>query len=186
MTSQLRPSAKSAILDAGFAVFSRDPSASLAHVAEVAGVGRATLHRYFPSRSALIAALSRIAMTEMDEAVEHACRDASSYSKALEVTLLTLIPMGDRVGFLMLEDVAHDADLTAAFERQRKETTDIIDHAKQEGTFDAAVPTSWIVQAFDHLLFAAWQSVKSGEATPTQAADLAWRTLTNGLAKGTS
>ena len=57
----------------------------------------------------------------------------------------------------------------------------MIDRAKGEGLFDSTVPTSWIMQAFDHLLYAGWESVGAGETTPDQAADLAWRTLTSGL-----
>ncbi|MEC7289588.1 MAG: hypothetical protein VXW22_05800, partial [Pseudomonadota bacterium] len=63
------------------------------------------------------------------------------------------------------------------------ETTDMINRAKREGLFDKSVPTAWIVQAYDHLLYAGWESVKAGETTPDQAADLAWRTLINGLGK---
>ncbi|MBR8741281.1 TetR/AcrR family transcriptional regulator [Nocardiopsis sp. MG754419] len=45
------------ILDAANAVFTDDPQASLEQVAEAAGVGRATVHRHFSSRRALLDAL---------------------------------------------------------------------------------------------------------------------------------
>ncbi|MGI9504412.1 MAG: hypothetical protein ACR2RE_15295 [Geminicoccaceae bacterium] len=69
----------------------------------------------------------------------------------------------------------------AGYQRQLKELADAIDEAKAEGGFSADTPTSWIVQAFDHLVYAGWESVRAGEATASQAADLAWRTLTKGL-----
>ncbi|MCY4334201.1 MAG: hypothetical protein OXC60_05955, partial [Litoreibacter sp.] len=50
-----------------------------------------------------------------------------------------------------------------------------------EGAFDATVPTEWIVEAYENLTYAAWSLVRSGEATPKQAAELAWRTLSRGL-----
>ena len=53
--------------------------------------------------------------------------------------------------------------------------------AKSEGGFDAAVPTPWIATAFDHLIYAGWGMVIADELTAKQAADLAWRTLTNGV-----
>jgi len=43
------------------------------------------------------------------------------------------------------------------------------------------ISTAWIVQAFDYLLMAAWESVRAGDVTRAQAADLAWQTLTCGL-----
>ena len=38
------------LLDAAVFVLSKDSSASLSEVATTAGVGRTTLHRYFPTR----------------------------------------------------------------------------------------------------------------------------------------
>ena len=60
---------------------------------------------------------------------------------------------------------------------------EMVDAAKGEGLFDTAVPTTWIVQAFDHLMYAGWESVKAGKTTQDQAAALAWRTLIHGLGR---
>ena len=46
-----------AILDAAVGALARDASASLAEVASAAGVGRTTVHRYFPERADLLRAL---------------------------------------------------------------------------------------------------------------------------------
>ncbi|MCR9079125.1 MAG: TetR/AcrR family transcriptional regulator [Hyphomonadaceae bacterium] len=181
MTNSIRPSTRDAIVEAAFAVFSKDPSAALSDVATLAGVGRATLHRHFSSRDDLIRQLAKIANQEMDDAVDAACADVASYSEAVRKSLHALIPLGDRYGFLELEPIDDDPELKAAFERQKRETEAMVDAAKGEGLFDTAIPTSWIVQAYDHLLYAGWESVKAGGTTPDQAADLAWRTLTTGL-----
>lgn len=183
MRNSIRPSTRDAIIDAAFAVLSKNPSAALADVAARAGVGRATLHRHFASRDALVRALAKIANKEMDEAVETACAGAASYSEVARLALQALIPLGDRYGFLALEPLDDDPDLRAAYEREQRETAEMIEAAKREGLFDRAVPTAWIVQAYDHLIYAGWESVKAGETTPDQAADLAWRTLVNGLGK---
>ncbi len=183
MKTPIRPTAKDAIIEAAFEVLSRDPSASLSEVADHAGIGRATLHRHFASRSDLTRALALIAIEEMDAAAEAACEDAVSYADAFRRTFAALIPLGDRHGFLALEPIEDDPDIAEAFERQRQDTRDLVEEAKKEGLFDHSVPTDWITQAFDHLLYAAWESVKSGETTHAQAADLAWRTLTIGLQK---
>jgi len=45
------------ILEAAQSVLTGDPSASLEQIAEAAGVGRATVHRHFPSRQSLLDAL---------------------------------------------------------------------------------------------------------------------------------
>ena len=183
MSNSLRPTARNAIIDAGFDVFRRDRSASLADVADRAGVGRATLHRHFSSRDDLMKTLALVALQDMDEAVEAACADVESHSEALRLSLAALIPLGDRYGFLSLEPLDGDPEIAKAYQRQMDETRAAVEQAKREGTFDRAVPTAWITQAYDNLLYAAWESVRAGEATHAQAADLAWRTLTNGLGK---
>ncbi len=59
-----------AILDAAAAVLAeRGEAASMADVAEAAGVGRATLYRYFPSRDALLDALVESAIAEMRDRI---------------------------------------------------------------------------------------------------------------------
>ncbi|MFD2792163.1 TetR/AcrR family transcriptional regulator [Promicromonospora vindobonensis] len=45
------------ILDAAQSVLTGDPSASMEQIAATAGVGRATVHRHFPSRQSLLDAL---------------------------------------------------------------------------------------------------------------------------------
>ncbi|MEL6568257.1 MAG: helix-turn-helix domain-containing protein [Pseudomonadota bacterium] len=182
--SSLRPSTKSAIIEAAFDVLSRNPGAPLSDVAHRAGVGRATLHRQFASRDALVRALALIAIEEMDNAAEAACAEVTTFREAFQNTLKALIPLGDRHGFLAREPIEDDPEIAKAFARQKRETHDMIEGAKTEGVFDLAVPTDWISQAFDHLLYAAWESVKAGETTHGQAADLAWRTLTLGLGGG--
>ncbi|MFN3213053.1 MAG: TetR/AcrR family transcriptional regulator [Henriciella sp.] len=183
MSNSLRLSSRDAIIEAAFEVFSKNPGAALSDVAARAGVGRATLHRQFASRDDLMRALSKIASKEMEEAVETACADAASYSEVARLALKALIPLGDRHGFLALESFADDPETQAAFAKEQQETAEMVEAAKGEGLFDTAVPTSWIVQAYDHLMYAGWESVKSGETTHEQAATLAWRTLIHGLGR---
>lgn len=181
MSGSNRLSTAEAIVAAGFAVFSRDPSASLSVVAEAAGVGRATLHRYFPSRDNLLGELARIAVLEMDDAVEAACADAQTAADVLEMSLHALVPLADRHGFLGHLTADVDGAHQVEFRRQQSETEEMFEAAKEEGVFDRAVPTSWLVQAHEFLLYAAWESIRTGKATADQAAQLAWRTLRNGL-----
>ncbi|MGI9504413.1 MAG: TetR/AcrR family transcriptional regulator [Geminicoccaceae bacterium] len=78
--NQIRPQARDAIIEAAFQLFGRDPSASLADIAERAGVGRATLHRHFKGRDDLMVVLAHTAMRELDEAVDTATEGAPTYT----------------------------------------------------------------------------------------------------------
>ena len=181
MISSKRLSTHDAIVEAAFDVFTRNPGAALAEVAERAGVGRATLHRLFSSRDDLVRTLAQRAVMEMDEAAGAVTRGVDTYGEALRLTLGAIIPLGNRYSFLSREPLEDDPAIAAEFERQMAQIHDAVAGAKREGVFDATVPTAWIVQAYDHLIYAAWESVHTGTATPDQAADLAWRTITSGL-----
>ena len=47
-----------AILDAASGILARDRSASMSAIATATGIGRATLHRHFPTRNDLISAIA--------------------------------------------------------------------------------------------------------------------------------
>ena len=168
------------ILNAAFAVFSQNPGASLADVAKAAGVGRATLHRHFAGRDALMVELTLTAARELDAAVDAAVADCATYTEALELALHAILPLAARHMFLATEPAAQDPRVAEVYAAQTRDLAHDIDMAKSEGTFDPHIPTEWIVQAYENLIYAGWTLVTSGDATPKQAAALAWRTLTQG------
>lgn len=181
LMSKIRPTTRDAIIEAAFEVFSENQSASLGDVAQRAGVGRATLHRHFPGRPELMRALAKIAMAELDEAVDQATIDAPSYEEAFRLSLFAIVPLANRQWFLANEGLEADPEIAAAYESSLQELRRDVEKAKEEGAFNPNVPTAWIVEAYENLIYAAWSLVRSGEATPRQAAELAWRTLSQGL-----
>ena len=180
MTS-IRPDTRDAIIEAAFSVYAQNQSATLGDVAARAGVGRATLHRHFSGRPDLMRALAQIALTELEEAVEEAVKGAETYAEGFRLSLYAIVPLANRQWFLANEGLEADPEVAAAYEAGRDELRQDVEAAKKEGAFDAAVPTEWIVEAYENLIYAAWSVVRSGDATPKQAAELAWRTFTNGI-----
>lgn len=183
--SEIRPNTRDAIIEAAFAVFSENQAASLADVAQRAGVGRATLHRHFPGRAELMRELAKIALVELDSAIEQATAQAESYEEGFRLSLFATVPLANRQWFLANEGLDADPEIAAAYAASLAELARDVDAAKEEGAFDPQVPTAWIVEAYENLTYAAWSLVRTGEATPKQAAALAWRTLSHGL-KGDS
>lgn len=166
-------------MDAGFVVLSRNPGASLADVAAEAGVGRATLHRQFASRTDLISALAERALTDLADAVSAATEDAASYGEALQKIMLAVIPLAQCHMFLT-QDVALRPEVQARVDDDARALRDLIDAAKAEGAIRGDLPTEWVAQAFDHLVYASWDMIRRQEATPRQAADLAWSMFSKG------
>lgn len=181
LMTKIRPETRDAIIEAAFLVYAESPTASLGDVAERAGVGRATLHRYFPGRSDLMRALALTAMEELNDAVAKQTASAESHSDGFRLALHAIVPLANRQWFLAQEGVDADPKVAAAYKASRDQLHADIEAAKAESAFSADIPTVWIVTAFENLIYAAWSLVRDGEATPKQAAELAWRTLACGL-----
>ncbi|PPK71269.1 helix-turn-helix domain-containing protein [Actinokineospora auranticolor] len=61
-----------AILEAAERVLSRDPAASMEQIAEAAGVARATVHRRFTTRQALLDAMATDVVRQLDALIDEA------------------------------------------------------------------------------------------------------------------
>lgn len=168
-------------MDAAVAVLAQNPGAPISAVAEAAGVGRATLYRHFPTREALLRELALEAIERTDAAVAPIFARGLSSEDSLLGMLEAIVPLGDRFHFLANEWVA-DEEVARQSRRQTQELETFVEHAQGEGLFDAGVSTAWIVASIDALIWAAWASVRDGTVAPRDAASLAYKTLTRGLA----
>lgn len=126
-------------------------------------------------------ALTLAAAQELEETVDAAVADCTTYTDGLRVALRAMLPLASRYMFLSTEAAQNDPRVTETYAKQTRALADDIEAARAEGTFAADVPTAWIIEAYENLLFAGWAMIVAEEATPKQAADLAWRTLTQGL-----
>ena len=84
-------------------------TASLSVVAETAGVGRTTLHRYFPTRELLIRALVEDALDRVAEAIASAHPDEGPVLDALQRVTDTVVPLGPSLSFLHAEPEVYNA-----------------------------------------------------------------------------
>jgi AcrR family transcriptional regulator len=86
-----------AILDVAARVLAaRREAASLAEIAEAAGVARSTLYRYFPSRDALLRALAATASGEIEARIAEARLDEVPVTEALARVTRGFIATGSK------------------------------------------------------------------------------------------
>ena len=98
-----------AILDAAARVLSeRGSSANMADVAAAAGVGRATLYRYFPDREALLDALASHAIADSAARLADAGLERAPVAEAIERIVRAVTAVGDRYAVLSGEHVEAD------------------------------------------------------------------------------
>ena len=174
-------SSRDAIIEAAFRTLNENPGASLSDVAAYAGVGRATLHRHFSSRDDLMLELAKIALTELEEAVEKATINAQSHTDGLRLSLNAIIPLANRQWFLSQDAIETNPEIVEGYDKSVTELHAEIEAAKAEGSVAKDIPTLWVAKTYENLIYAAWTMVREEEATPSQAADLAWRTFLKGI-----
>ena len=98
-----------AILDAAAHVLAADgASASMADVANAAGVGRATLYRYFETRESLLEALAADAVAEAGARLADAGLDGVPVELAIERIVRATVAVGDRYAVIVREEILPD------------------------------------------------------------------------------
>jgi AcrR family transcriptional regulator len=159
-----------AILDAAVDALAADADASMAQIARRAGVVRATVYVHFPTREALIAAVTDRAIAEASEAVRASARDDGDAAEAL-VRMLeaswralgryhALVAINARLG--------HDR-LRALHEPVLEHLRPLLERGRREGAFNRQLPVEWMLTVLLELIHAASRAASSGALTEAEA-----------------
>ncbi len=178
----LREERRLQILDAAAELLAKRPTASLAEIADHTGISKATLHRYFVSREALLTALAMRALALVSVAIA-ACRlTEDAAPDALRRLTEALIPLGDKVYFLLNEHIWDiNPALATAEEVVQAPIMQLIQRGQAEGSLRADLPIAWIMYTLDFMLFAAWQAIYDGNIARRDAAHLVLESLLGGI-----
>ncbi len=156
--------------------------ATMSEVAIRAGVGRATLHRHFPSRDDLVRAIGSSCIDEMNAAVLAADKPDRPAMDRLRTMFLAVVPLGDRYNFLRLEK-PKDEGLRQAYDTQLRWVDALAEDLIAQGEIAPDVPVRWVTAQIDQLVWTAWQGVAEDYVSAQEASELAVRTLIDGLKK---
>jgi TetR/AcrR family transcriptional repressor of lfrA len=171
-----------ALLDAAVTVLTKDSSASLAEVAAVAGVGRTTLHRYFPTREGLVRALVVDALDRVEEAIASARPGEGPVLEALQRVTDTVVPLGPSLAFLHAEpDVYNARDLIRRWYDAVEPVASAIERGQADGSIRADLPVKWIVDAYTGLILTAWDVADEGRIWLQDAPRLVMSTIAAGI-----
>src|SRR5690349_9658725 len=94
---------RKAIIDAAMIVLAENPAAALSDVAAAAGVGRSTLHRYFPERADLIRAVALTVHELSNAAIVEAEPECGSPLAALRRVVEGQLELGPIVVYVFTE-----------------------------------------------------------------------------------
>jgi AcrR family transcriptional regulator len=177
--SGVRNRTRRAILGAAASVLARDRAATLAEIAEAAGVGRSTLHRHFADREELVAAAVEDSLTALGESVEDAALAQGPPLEAMRRLVGAMAGVGDRLLFLF-------GDPRVLEGREGPAPSDgpvieLIERGQAEGVFDPEVSPGWVEHVLWALVYTAAEEANAGRLPRHGVTTTVIRTLENGI-----
>jgi|SRR3954470_14364317 AcrR family transcriptional regulator len=171
------------LLDAATVVLSKDNTASLSDVATVAGVGRTTLHRYFPTRERLIRALVEDALDRVADAISAAEPQDGPVLEALQRVTDTVVPLGPSLAFLHAEPAVYNApELIRRWYDALEPVAQAVERGQADGSLRDDLPVKWVVDAYAGAILTAWDTADEGRIWLQDAPRLVMTTIVNGIA----
>jgi TetR/AcrR family transcriptional repressor of mexCD-oprJ operon len=158
------------ILDAAAACLSRSTTASMAEIAQAAGLGRVTLYGHFPSREALIeATLARL--LEQGEAVLAGLDLTGDPRQALRTLIESswrLIADADAV-LQAAQSALPPGRIRELHAKPAQRVEALIRRGQAEGAFRTDLPATWLVSVLYHVLKGAAADLASGRLDQSDA-----------------
>jgi len=171
-----------AILDAATELLVDKPTASLHDIATYAGIGIATLHRYFESREQLMLQLGLRATELVKAKMEALALDEITDETYIPKLVEALIPLGDKIYFLTHNNcLAYNSEMRAAEDQLKAPIEQKFKSLQKKGYLRSEVSSEWIFSVLYALLFHTWQQVQEGNIARKAAASLLVDTFMNGF-----
>ncbi|MDV3124042.1 TetR family transcriptional regulator [Mycobacterium sp. 21AC1] len=178
MESGARERTRKAILDAAMTVLADHPTAALSDIAAAAGVGRSTVHRYYPERSDLLRALALHVHELSNAAIELADPADGPAEAALRRVVDSQLDLGPIVLFIYNEPtILADAELAAYLDTGDEAIVEVLNRASVERP---EYPPGWARRVFWALLLAGYEAAKQDGTARHQIVDAIMTSLTAG------
>ena len=158
------------ILDAAVDALAESPDASMAEIARRAGVVRATIYVHFPTREALLEAVTHRAIAEVAEVIDATEPGRGDPAEALaRVVAASWQRLGRYHALVAINTQQHGHD-----ELRRRHSSvlaalePLIERGQADGTFRAGVPAAWHLSMLLALVHAASGELSAGRIPAAQ------------------
>jgi TetR/AcrR family transcriptional regulator, mexCD-oprJ operon repressor len=173
------------ILDAGVDALASDPDASMAEIARRAGVVRATIYMHFPSREALIDAVTQRAIAEVSAAIDAAEPERGDPADALRRVLAsTWRELGRYHALVAITTQLPHAEVRAKHHPVLARLEPLIARGQRDGSFRADVPAVWHLSMLMALIHAASAELHAARIPAQQAEAALLSTLLGAIGDG--
>ncbi len=160
----------------------RRPNATQDEIAAAVGVSRATLHRYFSGRLALMEALEDLAIAEMRDALRNVRLHEGSAVEALRRLVSACQPVSPYLALLYSQSQEIDVDNTIeAWQEIDDEITALFQRGQRDGDFRPDLAAAWLTEAFYSLFGATEWAIRAGRVAGRDSDRLITDLLLNGV-----
>jgi AcrR family transcriptional regulator len=157
------------ILDAAIDALAGDPEASMAEIARRAGVVRATVYVHFPTRDALIAAVTERAMSEVVDVIVAAEPERGDPAEALRrVVTEAWRTLGRYHALVEINTRLPDAELHHRHGAVLAALESLIRRGQRTASFRTEVPVAWHLSMLVALIHAASAEMRAGRLPAEQ------------------
>lgn len=151
------------VLRSAAAQLTRKGSSTMDEVARAAGISRATLHRHFAGRDALVRALEELGIQECEGALEAARLGDDSAEEALRRLVKEIQPAAGLLAFLVTENQLFEDDAQhEGWSRLDDNIGALFRRGQESGEFRIDLSPVWLTEALYGLIGAGAWAVLDG------------------------
>ncbi|WP_431040754.1 TetR/AcrR family transcriptional regulator [Streptomyces sp. P1-3] len=151
------------VLKEAAALLTRRATTSMDEIARAAGISRATLHRHFAGRDALIRALEEHGIAQFAQAMDRARLDEGNTADALRRLIAEAEPVAAVLAFLCTENQLFEGgEINVGWARLDARITALFRRGQEEGDFRIDLSAAWLTEALYGLFSAGAWAVHEG------------------------
>lgn len=151
------------VLRSAAALLTRKSTATMDEVAKAAGIGRATLHRHFAGRDALVRALENLGIQEFEAALDAAALDEGGAPEALRRLVAAVEPSAGLLSFLVTENQLFEGEeVNEGWSRLDARVSALFRRGQERGEFRIDLTPAWLTEAFYGLVSSGAWAVQDG------------------------
>jgi AcrR family transcriptional regulator len=169
---------RDAILEAAAVCLEDNPRASLADIAQAAGVGRVTLYGHFASRQDLLVALVERTMERIERELSSVDLSGTTW-EALDALVASSWQLLHRVNVLrgVVEQELPDQAMHQSHDGPRSRVEHLLARGRADGSFRTDQTLAWQVACYFAILHGAASEIRAGRLSEREVSGLLPQTL---------